>query len=707
MRKRLWKSLVNPSPRGKVRWAFFLVIVLALLTGFLDFPHFWDVGADAVNKQIEKTPLEKVPKIGAWLDKTVRIGNYPARPFRLGLDLQGGAHLVYEADVSKIESGERDDAMSGVRDVIERRVNAFGVAEPLVQTARAGNSWRVVVELAGIKDVKDAIRQIGETPVLEFKEEGTPEPTRALTPDERKDMEQYNKNARGRLDNLISELKTKPEVDFMDLAKRYSDDETSKTLGGAIGFITRDSAYGTLWEWADKNGVGKVSLDPILTEEGSNIVRVFAQEDRGVEIHAQHILICWRGIEGCESDISKDDARKKIDELKAQANEENFEKLARDNSVEPGAKESSGDLGFFAKGAMVKPFEDAAFGLQNGAISEPVETQFGFHIIRRVEDRPVKAYNVARILIKEKTETDYLPPPNPWKATGLSGKHLVHSSVQFDQNTSAPQVSLDFNSEGKQLFADITTRSMGKLVAIFLDGIPISIPRVQSAITDGQAIISGNFTIKEAKLLAQRLNAGALPVPIHLVSQQTIGATLGEASVAASLKAALVGLGMIALFMIITYRLAGVLAVLALLVYCAIVLALFKLIPVTLSLSGIAGFVLSIGMAVDTNVLQFERLKEELRAGKPLQSAIEDAFKRAWPSIRDSHVTTLLGALILFWFSTSLVKGFGLTLAVGVVVSLFTAITVTRVFLRMVAPYVQKAGWYGTRIGTRHISRNT
>ena len=504
------------------------------------------------------------------------------------------------------------------------------------------------------------------------------------------------------MNDLIAELKEKPDLDFMDLANRYSDDEATKSIGGAIGFITRDSAYTELWEWANTNGVGKVSLDPIVTQEGSNIVRVFSQEDRGLEVHAQHILVCFRGTERCASDRSRDDARKKIDELKAQVNAENFEKLARENSDDPSAQQNSGDLGFFSKGALVKPFEDTAFGLQNGAISDPVETPFGFHIIFRIEDRTIKAYNIARILIKEKTEADYLPPPDPWRATGLSGKHLVHASVQFDPNTNAPEVSLDFNSEGKQLFSDITTSNLGKLVAIFLDGVPISVPRVQAAITDGRAIISGNFTIKEAKLLAQRLNAGALPVPIHLVSQQTVGATLGESSVAASLKAALVGLALVAIFMIVTYRLAGLLAVVGLLVYCAIVLALFKIIPVTLTLSGIAGFVLSIGMAVDTNVLQFERLKEELRAGKPLQSAIEDAFKRAWPSIRDSHVTTLLGALILFWFSTSLVKGFGLTLAVGVIVSLFTAITVTRVLLRMVAPHVQKAGWYGTRVRIRN-----
>lgn len=696
MLKKLWKWIAHPSPRGRVRWALFFVLALALTTGFLDYPRAWDRAVDKVNSW-----LDRVPKLGA-LD----VPHYPARPFRLGLDLAGGAHLVYDADLSQIESGERDDAMEGVRDVIERRVNAFGVAEPLVQTARTGETRRLVVELAGVKDIKEAIKQIGETPVLEFKEEAIPEPTRALTDDERRAMAEYNQEARKRLEAALKELKAQEEVDFTALAKKYSDDLATKDTGGSLGFVTRDSAYGELWAWADQNGVGKISLEAVETQEGWNIVRVLGVEDQGTEVHAQHILICFRGADRCDRDISKDEARKKIEELKAKAAPDNFEALAREHSTEPGAAQRSGDLGWLATGMTVKPFEDAVFALADGAISEPVETQFGFHLIYKIEERPRQAYNLARILIRKKIEADYLPPPEDWRLTGLSGKHLTRAAIQFDPNTNTPEVGLEFNDEGKALFADITTRNLDKPVAIFLDGLPISIPRVQNVITDGRAVITGNFTIQDAKLLTQRLNAGALPVPIHLVSQQTVGATLGESSVRASLKAGLIGFALVAFFMILYYRLAGVLAVLALIIYTTVVLALFKLIPVTMTLAGIAGFILSIGMAVDANVLQFERLKEELRAGKGLQVAIEDAFVRAWPSIRDSHLTTLFGALILFWFSTSLVKGFGLTLSVGVLVSLFSAITITRVFLRMVAPYMVRAGWYGTRVKPRYETVN-
>lgn len=695
MFNRLWKGLINPSPRGKLRWVLFFVLVLALATGLLDWARPWNNGVDWVNSRVEKINVLK------W----ARLPHYPDRPFRLGLDLQGGAHLVYEADVSKIESGDRDEAMEGVRDVIERRVNAFGVAEPLVQTARSGDGWRVVVELAGVKDVNQAIKQIGETPVLEFKQEGGAEPDRALTDAEKREMEQYNKDALKKAKDAIAELQKQDAIDFMAMAKKYSEDLATKDLGGSLGFITADSAYGELWQWADKQGPGKVGLEPVETSEGWNIVNVRESRDQGKQVLARHLLICFRGSERCEKDTSKDAALAKINELKSKATIENFIDLVKENSTEPGAAQSGGDLGWFGQGQMVKPFEDAAFALSNGTISNVVETQFGYHLIYKINERPVKAYNVYRILFKKKTEADYLPPPEPFKNTGLSGKHLTRAMIQFDPNTNTPEVGLEFNDEGKKLFGDITTRNVGKLVAIFLDGLPISVPRVQAAITDGRAVITGNFTVQEAKLLAQRLNAGALPVPISLISQRTVGATLGSASVAASLKAGLIGFALVALFMIAYYRLAGVLAVFALIIYTAIVLALFKLIPVTLTLAGIAGFILSVGMAVDANVLQFERLKEELRAGKGLQSAIEDAFIRAWPSIRDSHLTTLFGALILFWFSTSLVKGFGLTLSIGVVMSLFSAISVTRVFLRLVAPYASRAWWYGTRV-RRSITNN-
>ena len=278
-----------------------------------------------------------------------------------------------------------------------------------------------------------------------------------------------------------------------------------------------------------------------------------------------------------------------------------------------------------------------------------------------------------------------------FRDTELTGAHLRRADVQFDKNSGEPQVALQFNSEGTKLFAGITGRNLQKPVAIKLDEEIISAPTVQSKIENGQAIITGQFTIDQAKKLAIELNAGALPVPIKLVEQRSIGPTLGSESVQKSLMAGIIGLLLVAIFMIIYYRIPGLLAVLALLIYTLVVLALFKLIPVTLTLAGIAGFILSIGMAVDANILIFERTKEELAAGKTVGLAIEEGFRRAWLSIRDSNFSSLITCLILYYGTTGLVRGFAVTLAIGIIISMFTAITVTRTFLRLsVGTFLEK-----------------
>ena len=387
------------------------------------------------------------------------------KPFRLGLDLSGGSHLVYNADVSAIPSGEVEDSMEALRDIIERRVNLFGVSEPVVQAQHSsfisGAPEQLIVDLPGVTDVKKAVEMIGQTPLLEFKIE------------------------RGE-----AETKTK------------------------------------------------------------------------------------------------------------------------------------------------KPSKNKV----------------------------------------EETE-------DPFMSTELTGRYLDRATLQFDPMTREPSILLSFDETGTKLFAEITKANLGKIVAIYLDGLPISIPVVQSEITDGQAIISGGFTPQEAKTLVGRLNSGALPVPISLQSTQTIGATLGDKALNAGVKAAVFGFLFVALFLILWYRLPGLLATLSLCVFVVIILALFKLIPVTLTAAGIAGFIISIGIAVDANVLIFERVKEELRAGKSISDSLSVGFTRAWLAIRDSNISSLITAVILFWFGTSLIKGFALTLGMGVVVSLFTAITVTRTLL--------------------------
>ncbi len=559
-------SFMRLAPHTKIRLTVIGIFIVTLFAGFLVYPVVFDRGIDWVNT-----------KAGTALPHYWNI------PFRLGLDLQGGTHLVYRADVSQVSSGERAAAVEGVLDVIERRVNAFGVAEPLVQTSGSGDNYQVVVELAGVSDVNQAIKMIGETPWLEFKEQA---PVQPLTAAEQADLETYNAEAKNKAQVILKEVLAAPLDQFGELAKKYSED---------------------------------------------------------------------------------------------------------------GSATNSGDLGFAPRGTYVAEFDAAVFDtLKLGEVTQQlVTTQFGYHIIYKESERTTASQTEVKarhILIKTKTEAD-IKPTDGWQNTALNGQHLKQAQVTFDQSLGEPQVALRFNDEGNTLFGQITGSHVGEVIGIFLDGQPISLPRVNEPILNGEAVISGNFTLSEAKLLAQRLNAGALPVPIALLSQQTVGASLGQDSLQKSLLAGLIALLAVAIFMILYYRLPGLVSVIALGIYAVFVLTLFKLVGVTLSLAGIAGFILSIGMAVDANVLIFARMKEEFAAGRSLTSAVDEGFHRAWPSIRDGNVSTLITCVALFWFTTSLIKGFALTLSIGVLASMFTAITVTRGILKSIISQ-RSEKWY-------------
>jgi protein-export membrane protein SecD len=440
-----------------------------------------------------------------WLDSWLQ-----KMTIKQGLDLRGGVHLVYEADMKDVENGKEMESLKGVQDVIERRVNAFGVAEPVIRPSKIGGSYRLIVELAGIDNVEDAKKMLKETPFLEFKEEG----------------------------ETLTELS--PEM---------------------------------------KGFVKKTALNSFQS---------------------------------------------------TQENEELKE-----------------------------------------------------------EDKPTLEE------VEERLTQQILQPQ--WQATGLSGKQLEKAQVNFGQQTGQPTVSLQFNGEGKDLFKEITERSKGKRVAIFLDGMIISAPTVQSVIRDGRAEISGGFTLTEAKDLAQRLNAGALPVPIKLVQEQSIEASLGAESLQKSLRAAFWGLVAVAVFMVLYYRLAGVVAVIALASYAVLMVAVIKLsslspFGITLTLPGIAGFILSVGMAVDANILIFERIREELKRGRELSAAIKEGFKRAWTSIRDGNYSTLITSFILVIFGSGFIQGFALILIMGVLLSMFTAIVITRIVIRLL-----ETKWLGKR----------
>ena len=530
--------------------------------------------------------LIATPKVPSWVPGSGFFSSfYP----HLGLDLQGGTHLVYQADTSKLSGTEKSDAVEGVRDVIERRINAYGVAEPVIQTTRQGDNYRVIVELAGVTDVNEAIKLIGETPLLEFKE--TSGDSAQPTTEDANSIKTYNdvqlKLAESVLKQVIG------GGDFNALAKQYSADNSNSQSGGILDFV--------------KKGVYVPEFDAVLFDQ-----------------------------------------------------------------------------------------------LKDGETSQKlVTTPFGYHIVRRLESKTDSEGNLLvkaqHILFAVKT-FDANNNIN-WVNTELSGKQLTRAQVIFDQQSTYPEVSLVFNSEGAMLFEQITERNLNKQVGIFLDGELISAPTVQTKISGGEAVITGNFNVDEAKLLARRLNAGALPVAIQLISQQTVGATLGKISLQQSLIAGLFGLLMVALFMIFYYRLPGLISVVALCVYALISMGIFEIIPVTLTLSGIAGFILSVGMAVDANVLIFERIKEELREGEPLTIAIERGFKRAWLSIRDSNVSSLITTFILFWFGSSIIKGFALTLGIGIMVSMFSAILVSHNLLQLVCriPWLNNSWLYGVK----------
>jgi protein-export membrane protein SecD len=425
-----------------------------------------------------------------WFVYTNATNDNATYPFKLGLDLAGGSHLVYEADVSDVPAADVPELMGVLRAVIERRVNMFGVSEPIVRVEQSSIvtdevRHRLVVELPGVTDVEAAVAEIGRTPLLEFK--------------------------------LVDEEAA----------------AAAASLENAVGTTT---GSGTAV-------IGKVKIN------------------------------------GREIDTA-----------------------------------------------------------------------------------------------------------NPYTDTGLTGRYLKSAMLEFTngqggQLSGEPIVTIHFNEEGARLFEEITRNHVGERLAIFLDGEMISAPNINEPILGGTAMVSGGFTVDEARELAQNLNFGALPVPITLDSVQKIDATLGTGLIAESLNAGIIGFIIILGFLTFWYRLPGLIAGVALFTYIVINLAMFMLIPVTLTAAGLAGFVLSLGMAVDANVLVFERLKEEFRAGRSSREAAIEGFSRAWGAIRDGNITGLISALILFWFGTAMIKGFALVLGIGIIVSVLSAIIITRTLL--------------------------
>ena len=453
--------------------------------------------------------------------------------------------------------------------------------------------------------------------------------------------------------------------------------------------------------------------DILEVEDELRVYQVLEKSDGEEEVKASHILIAYEGSERANPDVTrtKSEAEKEAKRILKEVKDDpdNFAELAKQYSDGPSGP-NGGDLGLFGRGMMTKAFEDAAFSMEIGNVSDVVETEFGYHIIKLTDKKAgEETVSVALLHIKntsenrqkleelmEKTkpyevtvqeeefefnEIFFDLTPDPWKSTGLDGSHFKYATVAYNQ-LGAPQVNIEFDSEGGDMFAEITDRLVGKPLAIFVGGELISAPNVNEKISGGAAVITGQFNLQEAMQLANDLNTGAIDAPVILSGQYTISATLGENALRVSLIAGFIGLIVLALYMLLYYRLMGLLAVLALTIYSIIIVFILKVTSIVMTLAGIAGIILSIGMAVDANILIFERTKEELNTGKNFIAAITAGFERAWSSIRDSNVSSLITCAILWFFGNSIIRGFALMLAIGILVSMFTAITVTRAFLK-------------------------
>ncbi len=452
------------------------------------------------------------------------------------------------------------------------------------------------------------------------------------------------------------------------------------------------------------------------------------------EVDVSHILVAYKGANAAPANVTrtKEEALARAQSLKQQlANGASFETLARTNSDGPSAQ-NAGKLGPIARGQLVPSFEQVAFTQAAGIISDPVETPFGYHLIRvdkatvTTPDRATfdiltvtgdNALDRASTMLarmqsgqvrrtEEAVQTRSLffsLKPTGWKDTPLDGKHFRSAAVTLDPTTNLPVVQIVFDEEGGKLFQELTKRNIGKPIAIFVGGELVSAPTVQAEISGGTAVITGSQNLEEGRLLAQDLNTGAIPAPIHLAGQRTVEATLGADALNRSVMAGLAGIIIVMLYMFLVYRFLGLIANMALLIYAILFIAILKL-PlflvtdsyIVLTLAGAAGLILSIGMAVDTNVLVYERVKEELRRGKSLKTAVDIGFDKAWPSIRDSNISTLITCVLLFMIGTSIVRGFAVTLGMGVLISMFTGMIISRWVTRKVAemPIANKAGLF-------------
>lgn len=535
----------------------------------------------------------------------------------------------------------------------------------------------------------------------------------------------------------VSRTKTEPGEDFDTVAKAESSDPENIDLGLKSKEELPVEVAEQIWEMAFNE------IKTVQSIDKTQIYKNAKEEKTEAKVQASHILIAYQGSTRAAETVTrtKEEAALRAQEVLAKVKEPeaDFAALAKEYSDEAAAQQTGGDLGEFAKGVMVSAFDNAVFNMPVGLSDQIVETEFGFHIIKKIADvsaesvkkqfkvltlksevvnqEEVAAQLSERLNPKEVTRDEeqltveyifFSTAPQQWEPTGLDGRHFKKATINFDQINN-PFVLIEFNDEGAELFANLTEQYKGEMMAIFVGDVLVSAPTINDTITGGIAQITGQFTVQEATKLKNDLNTGAISAPVELIKQHQIGATLGKQSLDLSVYAGIIGVIVIALYMLFYYRLLGLVANIALLLYALCFVFILKAssvigVDIVMTLAGIAGIILSMGMAVDANVLIFERLKEELGAGKELSHALHIGFDRAWTSIRDSNVTTLLICGVLAWFGEStMIQGFAIMLSVGILLSMFTAVFITRTFLEMIA--LTGARHWKWLLGAKNISR--
>lgn len=630
------------------------------------------------------SPIPIISDIWLW----VKNHNY-----HFGLDILGGTSLEYKIDLTKVDKADINSISNGILRVIEKRVNNLGVAESNIYLANTSLGGKhIIVELPGVKDIDEAIKTVGKTVLLEFKEQKS-----EYTKEELEDINKYNNDVRDKAKKILEELKlkqTEKDFDFISFAKQNSDinvvesdwlyeDELPVNLRSIMQY-NKGQISDKFIEVDEESSTPTIQI-PQMTDKKESNRKVFTQE----EYRISHIVISFTGSSLSSFNknihISKEEAKKKAEKILSNilSNNTTFEKEVI-NSDETNSAKNGGDMGFISKSNIMPEIGDIIFTASTvvgNIIPQVIETGFGYHIIKVTDHKDAKSETKTEPQLKYISVTLKLKPTKPqegWAETKLTGAQFKRADVTFDQ-LGRPQVSIKFNDEGTQLFAELTKKNLQKPIAIFLDGQILTSPIVQTEITNGEAVITGDFNTQAAITLARDLNTGAIPAPITLVAQNNVGPTIGADALKYSIYASVLAFIFVAIFMMLYYKLSGIISVIALIFYTTLMLSIIKLVPITLTVAGIAGMILSVGMAVDANILIFARIKEELKINKKsLKIAIEIGFNRAWSAIWDSHISSLLTAIILFIFGTGMIRGFAVILIVGIILSLFSAVYITR-----------------------------